>query len=128
MSGNDPDSVHDAAWFARNGGVKAQQVKEEEIFARELDADVAMMRWLVGDERGKRFLAQLLIRDGGVLTRSYVGGVAGDRDTALREGARGLALQQLDKLTAADPRGFVKVSEYQIAQDELLARERANVS
>lgn len=130
MAVGDPETIYGDGWMERDkqrARLRAQEEKEQEIFAREQDADVAMMQWMLGHDLGKRFLSQLLIVDGGVLVRSYEhGDVAGGRSTEYREGARSLALQQLDKLTAADPRGFVKVMEYQIAQAELLRMERAN--
>lgn len=84
----------------QTSAVDRRQIEESERAAEQARAD---MEWVMGDERGRRFLWSLL-GDAGLYSLSYTG----NSETFFREGARNLGLKLQSRMIEAAPKLYLQ--------------------
>lgn len=88
--------------LVRNAGDPEQVARAEEVAKNRRETELADVRWLLADPRGRRFFWRYL-EQCGVFRTSFTG----SSETFFREGARNVGLAMMADLEEADPQAYV---------------------
>lgn len=90
--------------LVRNAGDPRQVARAEEIARNRRETELADVRWLLADPRGRRFFWRYL-EHCGVFRTSFTG----SSETFFREGSRNVGLALMADMNEADPEAYVQM-------------------